>query len=31
VGTLPYEGPFEIEGAEHGQVEYAITKPEWQR
>jgi RimJ/RimL family protein N-acetyltransferase len=29
VGTLPYEGPFEIEGAEHGEVEYAITKPEW--
>ncbi len=30
VHTVPYEGPFEIEGAEHGEVEYAITKPEWQ-
>jgi RimJ/RimL family protein N-acetyltransferase len=30
VSTIPYEGPFEIEGAELGQVEYAITKPEWQ-
>jgi RimJ/RimL family protein N-acetyltransferase len=29
VGTSPYEGPFEIEGDEQGQVEYAITKPEW--
>ena len=31
VGTIPYAGPFEIEGAELGQVEYAITKSEWQR
>jgi RimJ/RimL family protein N-acetyltransferase len=30
VGTTPYEGPFEIEGAELGQVEYALTKPEWE-
>jgi RimJ/RimL family protein N-acetyltransferase len=29
VGTIPYEGPFEIEGAEQGQVEYALTKIEW--
>ena len=29
VRTTPYEGPFEVEGAEHGEVEYAITKPEW--
>jgi RimJ/RimL family protein N-acetyltransferase len=30
VGTLPYEGPFEIEGAEQGQVEYALTRAEWE-
>ena len=30
VGTTPYEGPFEIEGGEHGQVEYALTKIEWE-
>jgi len=30
VGTTPYEGPFEIEGGEHGQVEYALTKVEWE-
>jgi RimJ/RimL family protein N-acetyltransferase len=29
VGTIPYEGPFDIEGAEHGEVEYALTKREW--
>jgi RimJ/RimL family protein N-acetyltransferase len=28
--TLPYKGPFEIEGAEHGEVEYALTKLEWE-
>jgi RimJ/RimL family protein N-acetyltransferase len=28
--TIPYEGAFEIEGAEHGEVEYALTKPEWE-
>jgi hypothetical protein len=31
VRTISYEGPFEIDGAEHGEVEYALTKPEWQR
>ena len=30
VGTSPYDGPFEIEGAEQGQVEYALTKAEWE-
>jgi RimJ/RimL family protein N-acetyltransferase len=30
VRTTPYEGPGIIEGAEHGEVEYALTKPEWQ-
>jgi RimJ/RimL family protein N-acetyltransferase len=30
VGTTPYEGPGVIEGSEHGEVEYALTKPEWQ-
>jgi RimJ/RimL family protein N-acetyltransferase len=30
VGTIPYEGPFEIEGGERGQVEYALTKAEWE-
>lgn len=30
VRTVPYEGAFVIEGAEHGEVEYAITKPEWE-
>jgi RimJ/RimL family protein N-acetyltransferase len=30
VGTIPYEGPFEIEGAERGQVEYELTKVEWE-
>jgi RimJ/RimL family protein N-acetyltransferase len=30
VRTIPYEGPFEIEGAEHGEVEYALTKPKWE-
>jgi RimJ/RimL family protein N-acetyltransferase len=30
VGTTPYEGPFEIEGGERGQVEYALTKVEWE-
>jgi RimJ/RimL family protein N-acetyltransferase len=29
-GTMAYEGPDVIEGAEHGEVEYAMTKPEWQ-
>jgi len=30
VNSTPYEGPFDIEGAEHGEVEYALTKPEWE-
>lgn len=30
VRTAPYEGPVPIEGAEHGEVEYALTKREWQ-
>jgi RimJ/RimL family protein N-acetyltransferase len=30
VGTIPYGGPFEIEGAEQGEVEYALTKAEWE-
>lgn len=32
VRTTPYEGPDAdiIEGAERGEVEYALTKPEWQ-
>jgi RimJ/RimL family protein N-acetyltransferase len=30
VGTIPYDGPFEIEGAELGQVEYALTRGEWE-
>jgi RimJ/RimL family protein N-acetyltransferase len=30
VRTGPYEGPVPIEGAEHGEVEYALTKREWQ-
>ena len=30
VSTTPYKGPYVIEGAENGQVEYALTKPEWE-
>jgi RimJ/RimL family protein N-acetyltransferase len=30
VGTSPYEGPDPIEGSEQGEVEYAITKPQWE-
>jgi RimJ/RimL family protein N-acetyltransferase len=30
VRTTPYGGTDVIEGAEHGEVEYAITKPEWE-
>jgi RimJ/RimL family protein N-acetyltransferase len=30
VRTTPYEGTDPIEGAERGEVEYALTKPEWQ-
>jgi RimJ/RimL family protein N-acetyltransferase len=29
VRTFPYEEPYVIEGTEHGEVEYALTKPEW--
>jgi RimJ/RimL family protein N-acetyltransferase len=30
VRTFPYEWPYEIEGAEQGEVEYALTKREWE-
>jgi RimJ/RimL family protein N-acetyltransferase len=30
VRTTPYDGAYIIEGAEHGVVEYALTKPEWE-
>ncbi len=30
VRTTPYEGTDIIEGAEHGEVEYALTKPAWE-
>jgi RimJ/RimL family protein N-acetyltransferase len=30
VRTGTYEGPVPIEGAEHGEVEYALTRREWQ-
>jgi RimJ/RimL family protein N-acetyltransferase len=30
VRTTPYEGADIIEGAEYGEVEYALTKPEWE-
>jgi hypothetical protein len=29
VRTSPYEGRDIIEGSERGEVEYALTKPEW--
>ena len=29
VRTFPYEEPYVIEGAEHGEVEYALTKADW--
>lgn len=29
VRTTPYAGADVIEGAEHGEVEYALTRPEW--
>lgn len=28
--TTQYKGADPIEGAEHGEVEYALTKPEWE-
>jgi RimJ/RimL family protein N-acetyltransferase len=30
VRTFPHEGPDVIEGSEHGEVEYALTKTEWE-
>jgi RimJ/RimL family protein N-acetyltransferase len=30
VRTFPYAGPDVIEGSEHGEVEYALTKAEWE-
>jgi RimJ/RimL family protein N-acetyltransferase len=30
VRTFPDKGPGVIEGSEHGEVEYALTKPEWE-
>jgi hypothetical protein len=30
VRTTPYEGTDIIEGSERGEVEYALTKPEWE-
>jgi RimJ/RimL family protein N-acetyltransferase len=30
VRTIPYDGLDVIEGSEHGEVEYALTKPEWE-
>jgi RimJ/RimL family protein N-acetyltransferase len=30
VRTNPYEGPDVIDGSEHGEVEYALTKPDWE-
>ncbi len=29
VRTFPYEGPDLIEGSEHGEVEYALTRVRW--
>jgi RimJ/RimL family protein N-acetyltransferase len=30
VRTIPYKGPFNIDGSEHGEVEYAITEAAWE-
>jgi RimJ/RimL family protein N-acetyltransferase len=30
VRTTPYDGTDPIECAEHGEVEYALTRPEWE-
>jgi RimJ/RimL family protein N-acetyltransferase len=30
VRTSPHQGADDIDGAGHGEVEYALTKPEWQ-
>lgn len=29
VRTVPYEGPYAIDGAEEGEVEYALTRADW--
>jgi RimJ/RimL family protein N-acetyltransferase len=31
VRTIPYQEPDAFEGSEHGEVEYALTKTEWER
>ena len=31
VRTFPYDGPDVIEGAEHGEVEYALARAAWQQ
>jgi RimJ/RimL family protein N-acetyltransferase len=30
VRTTACDGPDIIEGSDHGEVEYALTKPEWE-
>ena len=30
IRTIPYEGPDTIEGSEQDEVEYALTKPQWE-
>jgi len=30
VRTTPYEGADATEGSEHGEAEYALTRPEWE-
>jgi RimJ/RimL family protein N-acetyltransferase len=30
VRTTTYDGPDIIEGSEHGEVEYALARPEWE-
>jgi hypothetical protein len=30
VRTGPHEGPYVIDSSEHGDVEYALTKAEWE-
>jgi RimJ/RimL family protein N-acetyltransferase len=30
VRTFPYEHGYPVEGAEQGEVEYALTRAEWQ-
>jgi RimJ/RimL family protein N-acetyltransferase len=30
VRTTPYEGTDAVDGAEHGEVEYALTRPAWE-